>query len=275
MLIPLYHTVCVFMVLIAQVTAAGRFLQPWTAGRNKDYSDNLNYAVGVQIITQWTADFSDATIDLVQDNRPGDAQGGPSANLERSYNQKTLSWKVTYAGLDPTFNNVFYLSVSSADGSDSLTSHYFNISNAESTSAATAAAATSSVSPSTSPTSQSPPPPATVTVAPSNSNNNNSNNDDGLPTGAIAGVAIGSVLGTLLLVGAAWWLWKRRADAITSGAQQSIPPYIAPPFISEPKPYEMHASQVHEMNGTAQGRMFELQDTERGELEGRGGGVRR
>lgn len=71
MLIPLYHKLCVFTVLIAQVTAAGRFLQPWTAGRNKDYSDNLNYAVGVQIITQWTADFSDATIDLVQDNRPG------------------------------------------------------------------------------------------------------------------------------------------------------------------------------------------------------------
>lgn len=189
-----------------------------------------------------------------------------------SYNQKTLGWKVTYAGLDPAFNNVFYLSVTSADGSDSLTSHYFNISKAESTSAA-AASTTSSIPPSSSPTSQLPPPPATVTVAPSNNNNNN--NDDGLPTGTIAGVAIGSVLGTLLLAGAAWWLWKRRANAITSGAQQSVRPHIESSYISEPKPYEMHASQVHEMNGTAQGRTFELQDTERGELEGRGGGVRR
>lgn len=194
-----------------------------------------------------------------------------------SYDQKTLGWKVTYAGLDPTFNNVFYLSVTSADGSDSLTSHYFNISKPESTSVAAAAATTttSSASPSTSPTSQPPPSPATVTVAPPNNNNNNNNNDDSLPAGTIAGVAIGSVLGTLLLVGAAWWLWKRRADAITSGAQQSVPPHIEPPFISEPKPYEMHASQVHEMNGTDQARMFELQNTERGELEGRGGGVRR
>ncbi|CAL8579602.1 hypothetical protein XPA_005339 [Xanthoria parietina] len=224
---------CVFTVLIAQVTAAGRFLQPWTAGRNKDYSDNLNYAVGVQIITQWTADFSDATIDLVQDNRPGDAQGGPSANLERSYNQKTLGWKVTYAGLDPTFNNVFYLSVTSADGSDSLTSHYFNISKPESTSAAAAATTTtSSVPPPSSPTSQSPPSPATITVAPPNNNNNNNNNDDSLPAGTIAGVAIGSVLGTLLLVGAAWWLWKRRADAIKSGAQQPMPPHVEPTYQS-------------------------------------------
>ena len=193
-----------------------------------------------------------------------------------SYNQKTLGWKVTYAGLDPTFNNVFYLSVTSADGSDSLTSHYFNISKPESTSAAAAATTTtSSVPPPSSPTSQSPPSPATITVAPPNNNNNNNNNDDSLPAGTIAGVAIGSVLGTLLLVGAAWCLWKRRADAIKSGAHQPMPPHVEPTYSPEPKPYEMHTSQVHEMNGTDQGRMFELQNTERGELEGRGGGVRR
>lgn len=61
----------IFTILTAQVTADGRFLQPWTAGRRKDYADNVNYAVGVQIITQWTADFSNAAIDLVQDNHPG------------------------------------------------------------------------------------------------------------------------------------------------------------------------------------------------------------
>lgn len=109
MLLYLYLTAYVFTVLTAQVMADGRFLQPWTAGRRKDYSDNVNYAVGVQIITQWTADFSNAAIDLVQDNHPGlqiylstkkrmsnktsgDAQGGPSVNLERmdkSYSHPT------------------------------------------------------------------------------------------------------------------------------------------------------------------------------------------
>lgn len=48
----------------------------------KDYSDNINYAVGVRIITEWVADFTNATIVLNQDNNPGDAQGGPSVVLE-------------------------------------------------------------------------------------------------------------------------------------------------------------------------------------------------
>ena len=101
MLIPLYHTVCVFTVLIAQATAAGRFLQPWTAGRNKDYSDNLNYAVGVQIITQWTADFSDATIDLVQDNRPG------SYFLPMRYKTDTEEIQETPRAVLPSISNVW------------------------------------------------------------------------------------------------------------------------------------------------------------------------
>lgn len=71
----------VFAVLTATVKA-GEFLQPWTFGSNKDYSDNVNYAVGVKIITEWDADFSNATIALWQDNKPGDAQGGPSVVLE-------------------------------------------------------------------------------------------------------------------------------------------------------------------------------------------------
>ncbi|KAI4275037.1 MAG: hypothetical protein L6R38_005976 [Xanthoria sp. 2 TBL-2021] len=265
--------------------ADGRFLQPWTAGRRKDYSDNVNYAVGVQIITQWTADFSNAAIDLVQDNHPG-LQIYLSTK-KRSYNQKTWNWKVTYAGLDPTFNNVFYLSVTSADGSDSFTSHYFNISNAESTSPATAAA-TSSASPSTSPTQASL---TTVTVAPSNTN-------AGTPAGTIAGVVVASVLGTLLLAGAAWWAWKikkRRNNENTPRAQQSIPPNIEPPFNTEPKPHEvdrnqiqelyntepkpheLDRNQVHELYETERERMFELQETERRrmfELEGPGREVR-
>lgn len=65
--------------------SAGEFLQPWTAqttGPPKDYSENKNYAVGVNIIVEWVADFTNATITLWQDNKPGDAQGGPSVNLE-------------------------------------------------------------------------------------------------------------------------------------------------------------------------------------------------
>lgn len=74
-------TAQIFAILTATVKA-GEFLQPWTSGLTKDYSDNINYAVGVSIITEWDADFTNATITLTQDNKPGDAQGGPSVILE-------------------------------------------------------------------------------------------------------------------------------------------------------------------------------------------------
>ncbi|KAL8752149.1 MAG: hypothetical protein Q9199_005944 [Rusavskia elegans] len=187
----------------------------------------------------------------------------------RSYNQKTWNWKVTYAGLDPTFNNVFYLSVTSADGSDSFTSHYFNISGTETTTSAPQATSSSQLSATlpASTTSQSPPSPATVTVAPSN-------NNAGTPAGTIVGVVIGSVLGTLLIAGSAWWVWKtkkRRNNENSPRAQQPIPPNIEPPFHTEPKPHEVDTNQVHELYNTEQARMFELQETERRrmfELEG-------
>lgn len=70
-----------FAILTATVKA-GEFLQPWTPGLDKDYSENIDYAVGVNIITEWVADFTDATIVLNQDNNPGDAQGGPPVILE-------------------------------------------------------------------------------------------------------------------------------------------------------------------------------------------------
>lgn len=71
----------VFIILITTVKA-GDFLRPFTAGSTKDYSENRNYAVGVRIITEWVADFDNATITLNHDNNPGDAQGGPSVVLE-------------------------------------------------------------------------------------------------------------------------------------------------------------------------------------------------
>ena len=71
----------ILAILMATVQA-GEFLQPWTQGPNKNYSNNVNYAVGVNLITEWIADFGNATITLNQDNNPGDAQGGPSKVIE-------------------------------------------------------------------------------------------------------------------------------------------------------------------------------------------------
>ena len=77
-------TALIFAILTATVKAS-EFLQPWTAGSTKDYSHNINYALGVHILTEWEADFTNATIALNQDNKPGDAQGGPTVILERKF----------------------------------------------------------------------------------------------------------------------------------------------------------------------------------------------
>lgn len=71
MLLYVLPLACIITFHTAQIGADGDFLQPWTAGRNKDYSDNINYAVGTNIITQWSTDSSTVSIDLVQDNHPG------------------------------------------------------------------------------------------------------------------------------------------------------------------------------------------------------------
>lgn len=70
------------LVILTAAVKADEFLQPWTPGPVKDYSDDINYAVGVYIRTAWDADFTNATIVLTQDNHPGDAEGGPSVTLE-------------------------------------------------------------------------------------------------------------------------------------------------------------------------------------------------
>ena len=80
----------IFAILTATVKA-GEFLQPWTAGKVKDYSHNINYAVGVNIQAEWDADFTNATIILAQDNKPGDARGGPTSNIERKSSLSSIS----------------------------------------------------------------------------------------------------------------------------------------------------------------------------------------
>ncbi|KAL8651296.1 MAG: hypothetical protein Q9210_003341, partial [Variospora velana] len=248
-------------------SAAGEFLQPFTSGSTKDYSDNIDYAVGVTLLTQWVADFDNVTIRLNQDNNPGDAQGGPSVLLEEGYDETIWSWTVSYAGMDPAYNNVFYFSVSQADGSDSFTSHYFNISERPTTTTASSSSATAAArsgtadssaslaTPSSSTTpasSELTPSPATVTVAPPS--------DGGTPVSTIAGMVVGIVVGTLVLVGGAWWAWKahKRRSTTTSSAQPAGALGQQAYFGWEPKPHEADGSQVHELHGRPP--VHELQD---------------
>ncbi len=179
---------------------------------------------------------------------------------------------MSYEGMDPSYNNVFYFSVAQANGNDAFTGHYFNISAAstKSTSSATATRSTAShtslstassinTASSTTPASaglitpQSTSP-ATITVAPSN--------DGGTPVGTIAGIVVGIVVGSLLLVGCAWWAWKVKKRRNTASRAQ--PPNVVPGqpyFYEEQKPYEADGHQTYELHESAGGPIYELHES--------------
>lgn len=68
----------------ASMAPPGRntFLEPWMAGPHKDYSKNVVYSIGTIVRFEWAINFDKPDLQLWQDNRPGDAQGGPNAIIE-------------------------------------------------------------------------------------------------------------------------------------------------------------------------------------------------
>ena len=159
--------------------------------------------------------------------------------------------------MDPALNNVFYFVVTNDIGTESFNGHYFNISDAPTmTSSATAAPSTAG-SPSlftvtsTAPASSGlmtpqPTSPATITVAPSK--------DDGTPVSTIAGMVVGILVGSLLLVGGAWWAWKvkKRWNPASRGALPA--PFFTPdpPYFhgeGERKPSEADGIELYESAG--------------------------
>ena len=102
------------------------------------------------------------------------------------------TWVVSYEGLDPSFNNVYYLQLQNGD--NTATSHYFNISAAETTSdppaTTTSSMTTSTANPSL--ISQ-----ATATATPTVIRDTGG----GLSADETAGIAVGAVAIMLILVG--------------------------------------------------------------------------
>ena len=164
---------------------------------------------------------------------------------------------MSYEGLDPAYSNVFYFSVSQADGADSFPSRIFNISGTSATTESSATAALSAgsneSSSTASSTTQAPSgitkpqsssstvtgapvivatSSATVTIAPSSGH--------GTPADAIAGIVLGIVVGSLLLVGAAWWAWKIKKRRSTFA-------FSKPYFSKEQRHYEADGNQIYEM----------------------------
>lgn len=56
-------------------------MQPWTAGPNKNYSQNKIFNIGEGVLLRWSTKVTNATLSLAQDNFPGDSTGGPFDDL--------------------------------------------------------------------------------------------------------------------------------------------------------------------------------------------------
>lgn len=61
--------------------AANLWITPPPSGRGKDYSQNPTYRVGDSLRLEWAMGFTDATLTLWSDSRPGDTGPGTGWQL--------------------------------------------------------------------------------------------------------------------------------------------------------------------------------------------------
>ncbi|MCJ1457924.1 hypothetical protein MMC28_008293 [Mycoblastus sanguinarius] len=168
--------------------------------------------------------------------------------------------------MDPAYNNVFYFSVVRADGTDSFTGHYFNISDASSTTTSLATAARSTASSTSLSTASftssgssrliTPQSTLPATVAAPASKNGE------IPVGTIAGMVVGIVFGSLLLIGGARWAWNVKKRRNT--ASRSQPPNVTsgqPYIYRDQEPYEADKNQAYELNESVWRPVHELHES--------------
>lgn len=73
---------------------------------------------------------------------------------------------------------------------------------------------------------------------------------------------VGIVVGSLLLVGCAWWAWKAKKRRNTaSEAQPSMIASGQPYFYGEQKPYEADGDQTYELHESVGGSIYELHES--------------
>ncbi|KAF5709801.1 hypothetical protein FGLOB1_5787 [Fusarium globosum] len=184
------------------------FLQPWNPGPNKDYSENQQYTIGSNIILSWSIDFEDPDLQLWQDNLPGDAQGGPWTYIKKSLNVSVYDWVVSYKGLNPSRNPVFYFQLQNGDST--AVSHYFNISDRvaddpDQLDRTSSSLVYSTTEPPFSSTQSRSVPEATDTQEIQTTASH-------LPGGSIAGIVLGALAVAVMLLGGLWWYWRQKSE---------------------------------------------------------------
>ncbi|KAK1529558.1 hypothetical protein CPAR01_11870 [Colletotrichum paranaense] len=192
------------VVFPACARSENRFRRPPGPGPAGDFRDNPVYTLGDNIDLQWEMDLKNIDLILWQQQPTGNLKG-PYAKLASNSTVKSLVWTVGYAGfpstMNPDLSQVYFLQLfKTGQSGSSATSHYFNITEPDSTSTSTSSATATTTALALA-SAQSPTAPA---------------DEDQLSSTAVAGIAVGATLGALLflalLAGLVRRYVKRRRD---------------------------------------------------------------
>ena len=175
-------------------------------------------------------------------------------------NGTVYEWTVSWSGLNPSYHNVCYLSMTEYDleGSPSFNTHYFNISDQPQSSPLGLPTFTSELSPSSTsinsltPTSTLAAPTATITQIMT---------DTGITRGAIAGASIGGTLGLLIVCGFVWCIYRkllRRKNSIRGSRGQFTMDAAIEPNRNTPHASELHPNPLYEMQARETAQRYEL-----------------
>ncbi|KJK87876.1 hypothetical protein H633G_08296 [Metarhizium anisopliae BRIP 53284] len=232
--------------LAANAVCKTNFTQPPANGPNANYQDNPVYQQGQKIDVQWKSDLD--TMDLfVFQQYPAAGKGVQFLKKLREGTRSTsLIWTVSLDGLSRNVprgeNAILYFAVLRARSPDrDGGSHYFNVSVPDAASTTAPATQTSDV-----PTMSTTTPAATDVPASSGESSS-----PGLSRGGVAGVAVGSTVGGLLLLGGmgllAWRKMRRGRPAEEAAVSDAKPPELAGPAIHEaPAEHHSRSTPVYE-----------------------------
>ncbi|KAF4988087.1 hypothetical protein FDECE_15189 [Fusarium decemcellulare] len=199
----------------ARVTADSSFITPGGSG-SSSWSNNPTYDDGESMNVEWTTDVEETKLILWQDYPP--AGGGTQFFVQLKDNSKSTSmiWQANFNGFSVKVKKgedaVFHYALYEA-GTDNViaNSGAFNVTVPKDAETTTSGGPTTSNDPSPTPKSTK----ETTTTGDSSPTSDEldsgtSSSDSGLSTGAVAGIAVGSTIGGLAVLGAfGFMLWRR------------------------------------------------------------------
>ncbi|KAI4866930.1 hypothetical protein F4820DRAFT_446626 [Hypoxylon rubiginosum] len=201
--------------VVSAQDSPGRFFNPADSGPASDFSEDAIWRVGETQTIKFTTTYSSYTIDLwQQDTQGGSASQGPSIFQVSSGAVTQFDWSVQTFQFDLATSEVFFLWLTPVDqdGTDSVTSHYFNITASAATSSSSISSSTSfSSTATTSTTTTSAAASSIQTSAPPSPSPTRKATP--LSTGAQAGIGVGVGLVGLVAIVAGALLWRRRKNS--------------------------------------------------------------